>query len=125
MVVAPYDANMQLVLACDASANGLGAVLSHKVSDVQERPIAFASKSLSSSESNYSQIEREALLLIFGVVRFNIYFNGRKFTLPMDHKPLVTILGPNNGIPTIAAMCMQRWSAVISAYSNDMDYKRR
>ena len=56
-----YGLNRELRLACNESSNGLGAVLSHIMEDDYERPIAFASRTLSSSERNYAQIEREAL----------------------------------------------------------------
>ena len=71
-----------------------------------ERPVAFASRTLSSAERNYAQIEREALSLIFGVRKFHQYLYGRVFTLFTDHKPLTSILNPKAGIPTLAAARM-------------------
>ena len=48
-------------LDCDASSMGIGVVLSHQMKDGTKRPIAFASRSLTKAERNYSEIEREAL----------------------------------------------------------------
>ena len=49
-----YDTNSPLRLACDASAYGVGAVISHTMPDGPEKPIAFASHTLTKAECNYS-----------------------------------------------------------------------
>ena len=122
-VLAHYNPQLPLQLAGDASSYGVGAVLSHKYPDGSERPIAYASRTLLPSERNYAQIEKEALALIFGIQKFHQYIYGRKFTLITDHQPLLAILGPKRGIPSIAAARMQRWALVLSAYQYDIVYR--
>ncbi|XP_056612166.1 uncharacterized protein K02A2.6-like [Triplophysa dalaica] len=123
-VLVHFDAELPLVLACDASPVGVGAVISHRMRDGSERPIAFASRMLTKTERNYAQIEKEALGLVFGVMKFHDYLFGRQFTLITDHKPLLKILGPKTGVPTLAAARMQRWSLILSAYRYEIQYKR-
>ena len=60
-VLIHYNPNLPLKLDCDASSVGLGAVLLHVMQDSTERPIAYASRSLSKAEINYSQVVKEAL----------------------------------------------------------------
>lgn len=96
-VLTHFNAALPLVLACDASPVGVGAVIAHKMSDGSERPIAFASRMLTKTERNYSQIEKEVLGLVFGVMKFHDYLFGRQFILVTDHKPLLKILGPKQG----------------------------
>ena len=70
----------------------LEAVISHVMEDGQEQPIAYASCTSSKSEQNYSQIEKEALKIIFGIKKFHKYLCGQTITLVTDYKPLTTIL---------------------------------
>ena len=91
--------------------------------DGTEKPISYASRTLSPSERNNAQIEREDVSLIFGVRKFHDFLYGRKFTLVTDHKSLLAILGPKSGVPTLAAARMQRWELIVSAHYYDIEYR--
>ena len=102
-VLAHYNPDYPIVLAGDASAYGVGAVISHRLPDGSECPVAYASRTLTKSERNYTQVEKEALSLVFGGRKFHQYLYSRQFTILTDHKPLKIILGPKNNIPPLAA----------------------
>ena len=122
-VLAHYNSVLPLKLAGDASQYGIGAVISHVYPNGDERPVAYASKTLSSAEQNYPQIEKEALSLIYGLCKFHQYLYARPFTIVTDHKPLLIILGPKKNIPTLAAVHMQRWALLLSAYNYTIEYQ--
>ena len=71
--------------------------------DGTERPIAYASRTLSTPERNYSQIEKEGLAVVYSVKNFHQYLFGRPVTIMTDHKPLLGLLSETAPIPVMAA----------------------
>ena len=122
-VLVHYDPSRELVLACDASPYGVGAVLSHKYPDEKDRPIAFASRSLAAAERNYSQLEKEGLAIVFGVKKFHQYLFGRHFTITSDHKPLQHLFKETSPTPPLASARIQRWALLLGGYDYSIAYK--
>lgn len=90
-------------------------LISHKMPDGIEKPIAIASRMLTKAEKNYSQIEQEALGLVFGVMKFQEDLFGRKLPPVTDHKPLLKVLSPKTRVPPVSAARMQRWYLILAA----------
>ena len=113
-----FDSDLPLTLACDASAHGVGAVLAHKMCDGTERPIGYASRTLTSAERNYSQLEKEGLACIFGIKKFHLYSFGHHFELVTDHKPLLALLNKHHSTSPQASARIRRWSLYFSLVTN-------
>lgn len=71
-VLTHFNPKLPLQLACDASPYGVGTIVSHIIPNGEERPIVFASRTLSKAESKYAQIEREALGIVFGDINMSL-----------------------------------------------------
>ena len=119
-----YDPTKPITLAADASSYGIGAVISQCAPDGTEQPIAFASKTLTSTEKNYSQVEKEALSIIFGVRKFHQYLSGRHFQLTTDHKPLLAIFSPEKSLPVMTLQRLQRWALIMMGYDYHIVYRK-
>ena len=122
-VLTHFNDSLPLVLACDASPYGLGAVLSHRMPNGGEKPVGFASRTLTKAEANYSHLDKEGLAIIFGVKKFHQYLYGRKFEIKTDHKPLTHIFSETRATPTMASGRIQRWALILGGYDYSIQYK--
>ena len=122
-VLTHYDRSLPLRLACDASPVGISPVLSHVMNDGSERPIAFASRTLTQTEQGYAQIDKDALAIIWGVKKFHVYLFGRSFTLFTDHPPLTSIFHPHKSIPVVTAARLHRFTLFQAGFDYKIEYK--
>lgn len=85
--LAHHDPELTQVLRSDACGKGLGIILA-QLKDGVEQPVAYASRTLTPAESNYSISEKECLAVVFGVRRFRPYLYGKSFIVRVDHHAL-------------------------------------
>jgi hypothetical protein len=89
--LSPVNFTREFILTTDASAIGLGAILSQVGNDGEEHPCAYASRTLSAPEQKWAPTHLEHLAMCFGAKHFRAYLAGRHFTLRTDHKPLTSL----------------------------------
>ena len=110
-----FDPTKATTIEVDASQKGLGACL---VQD--DKPVAFASTSLTTAQRNYANIERETLAMVYGVNKFHTYVFGKEFTLISDHKPLEMIWRKPLGS---APPRLQRMLVKLQGYDVNVKYR--
>jgi len=111
------DFEKEFLLATDASNYALGCVLSQGDKG-NKKSIAYASRVLNSSEINYSTIEKECLVIIFGIKHFRPYLWGKKFKIITDHRPLVWLFNVSDMNSRLA-----RWRMLLQEFDYEIVYK--
>ena len=109
-----FDPRIQTELIVDASPSGLGAMLCQN-----NQPIAYASKTLTDTETRYSQTEREMLAVVWGMEHFHLYLYGAQFKVVTDHKPLLRIFEKQ----TPMSARIERWRLRMMPYNCTLVYK--
>lgn len=112
------DFDKDFILTTDASNFAIGAVLSQGAIG-SDKPIAFASRTLNSTEINYSTIEKELLAIVWATKYFRPYLFGRKFKIVTDHKPLQWIMNLKE-----PGSRLTRWRLRLSEYDFTIMYKQ-
>lgn len=120
-----FDGSLETMLESDASSYGIASVLMQRANNHSPwYAIQFVSRSLNSAEKNYSNIEREALSIMFGCERFRKFLLGRKFKIHNDQKPLQKLLANDSPVPTSCSARLQRWALRLSQFDYTINYSK-
>lgn len=127
-VLVHFDPKLPIVVYTDASPYGIGAVLCHSVfvkslNKTVDRPIMYASVTLSPAQSNYAQIDREGLAVVYAVSKFHRFLWGREFTLYTDCQAIQRIFHPSKSLPVRTGHRLQHWAAVLQPYNYKLVHK--
>ena len=111
------DMNKEFLLFTDASGVALGSVLAQLDEEKFPRPVAFASRKLTSAETRYSTTERELLALVWSVNYFKCYLFNKKFIVYSDHAALTHALKVKDPTSRIA-----RWLSSLGDFDFETKY---
>lgn len=112
------DFNRPFILQTDASNLALGAVLSQEFPE-GEKAIAYASRTLSASERNYSVTEKECAAVLWAVEKFRCYLEGSHFIIITDHHSLLWLNNLKNPVGRLA-----RWALRLQQYDYDLVHRK-
>ncbi|GFW05939.1 transposon Tf2-6 polyprotein [Trichonephila clavipes] len=103
----------QFNLFTDASGVGIGAVLQQN-----QKPIAFASRTLNKAERNYTVTERECLAVIWALNKFKTYFGLLPVKVITDHAALTKLTNGKN-----LSSRMIRWALKLSEFNIEWEHR--
>lgn len=106
------------ILQTDASDVGLGVVLTQEFVD-GEKVIAYASRTLTVPERNYSVTEKECLAIIWGIQKMRHYLEGYHFVIITDHQSLKWLNSIQSPSGRIA-----RWALEMMQYDYEVRYRK-
>lgn len=115
-----FDPDLPIVVYSDASPVGVGAVLAHTIQvngKPVDKPVMFAAASLTKTQQNYAQVDREGLAVIFAVTKFHRFIWGRPFTLISDNFAVHRIFHETKGLPARTGHRLQHWATMLQAYN--------
>eukprot|EP00983_Pelagomonas_calceolata_P068261 1149838-Pelagomonas_calceolata.AAC.1 len=107
------DFLLPFVVVCDASKEGIGAVLLQK-----QRPLAYESRKPRPAEVNYTTGEQELLAVVHAFKIWRCYLEGPYFTVVTDRSPLVHL--PSQ--PNLSGRQV-RWPEYLQRFHFDWVYK--
>ena len=116
-VIKIFNPKKEVILTTDASECTIAAVVSQ-----EGHPIMYLSRKIQSEECNYSNIEKEALPIVWSVERAETFLLGKKFFLKSDHKHQEFLFNPRKKLPRVASTSVLRWSIKIMAFNFDIIY---
>ena len=116
-VIKVFDPRKEVTLTTDASEHAVSAILSQ-----DDHPIMYLSRRLTKAELNYSNIEKEALAIVWSTQRARQFLLGRKFLLKSDHRPLEFIFNPRKELPKVTSARLMRWAILLMAFDFDIMY---
>ena len=120
-----FNTQYETLLETDSSGYGVGAALmQRKDKDSDWLPVQFASRSLNDAERNYSNLEREALSVVFGCEKFRKYLLGSTFIIRNDQQPLRKLLAHDKGVPSTCSARLQRWALRLSQFHYKFEYSK-
>lgn len=122
-----YNPDLPIVVSVDASPVGVGAVLSHVVKvkgKLVERPVMFASATLSQAQRNYAQVDREALAVVFALSKFHRFLWGREFTLVTDNSAISRIFHQDKNLPIRTGERLQHWATLLQPYNYKLVHRK-
>jgi hypothetical protein len=82
------DYAKEILICCDSSQFGAGAVLFQFDADGHEHPIAYASRKYTIAERNYNTFQQEAAVIVWSLEKFSEFFQGHSVTVQSDHRNL-------------------------------------